>query len=442
MNNRIKNSDSAGNLPSGNSLITTNTNSAAGCDIAPGEQLSDSAQPTKSDATSVTKSARKASGQGLAEIKQGTLVCLGLDVHARQITVVRQIDRSLPQPAQRFSEEDLLAWVQKMMDLGATVISCYEAGCMGYVLDRKLTAIGALNLVVTPQVLSKLKTDKIDARELCLRRERYHAGNLRAFSVVRVPTPEQEAWRERGRHRDRILKERTRLEKRGGSLMLKLGLHAPKGWWKPLAWKDLRKLLAPELAVQVGFWQAKIIELESSQAEAKKALEEEVSQRMESLPSGLGDFTWHRLCGEIVTWTRFKSRREVGSYTGLCPQEKSSGESRRQGSINRHGNPRVRALLIECAWRLTRYESGWHGFLKCPAVLDRKSGSVQRKKQIVAAARRLAVDLWRLETGQTTAEKLGFSKAFSFKPTPLAAASTAAQPASEGAVESGPAGGK
>jgi hypothetical protein len=31
-----------------------------------------------------------------------------------------------------------------------------------------------------------------------------------------------------------------------------------------------------------------------------------------------------------------------------------------------------------------------------------------RKKAIVAVARRLAVDLWRLRTGQRTAEQLGF----------------------------------
>jgi transposase len=434
MHNRTHTSDSAGSLPSENSLSTNNVNTRLDCEV---QSVKEVAAPVR-DAKPAAKAAHKGSSRGLADIRPGTLVCLGLDVHARQITVARQIDRALPQPAQRFTQEDLLIWVQKMIDLGATVISCYEAGCMGYVLHRALTALGALNLVVTPQVLGKLKTDKIDARELCLRRERYHAGNTKAFSVVRVPSPDQEAWRERGRHRDRILRERTRLEKRGGSLMLKLGLHAPKGWWKPLLWKQLAPSLAPELALQVGFWQKAIVELEDSQGGAKKALETEVSARMESLPSGLGEYTWHRLCGEIVTWTRFKNRREVGSYTGLCPQEKSSGESRRQGSINRHGNPRVRALLIECAWRLTRYETGWHGFNKCPALLEPKSGSVKRKKQIVAAARRLAIDLWRLETGQTTAQQLGFSKAFTFKPAPLAAASKGEQPIDNGSAGRSP----
>ena len=39
---------------------------------------------------------------------------------------------------------------------------------------------------------------------------------------------------------------------------------------------------------------------------------------------------------------------------------------------------------------------------------SRALGTV-RKKAIVAVARRLAVDLWRLHTGRCTAEQLGFT---------------------------------
>jgi transposase len=96
----------------------------------------------------------------------------------------------------------------------------------------------------------------------------------------------------------------------------------------------------------------------------------------------------------------------------LCPGENSSGESRRQGPINRHGNPRVRTLLIEAVWRLVRYEPGWRGFVKFPALLDKGAGSRKRRRSVAAAARLLAIDLWRLETGQTTAEKLGMRRDF------------------------------
>jgi len=143
----------------------------------------------------------------------------------------------------------------------------------------------------------------------------------------------------------------------------------------------------------------------------------------------VGHLTWRLLSGEILTWERFKNRREVASYTGLCPKENSSGEHRKTGPINRQGNPRVRTLLIEAVWRLTRYEKDWRGFVKFPALLDKKTGSRRRRKAAAAAARLLAIDLWRLATGQTTAAKLGLSREFRRPEDPPAPATSAADPA-------------
>jgi transposase len=358
-----------------------------------------------------------------ADIVPGTLVCLGLDVHVRQITIVRQIDHALPQPAQRMNQEELLAWVQKMTAAGARVVSCYEAGCFGYGLHRRLSALGVENLVVAPEAWSgTAKTDKRDARELCLRRESYASGNRHVFSVVRVPTLEEEARRSAGRQRERLLKERIRAERRGASLLLLGGIKSTKGWWEPGRWAALSAGLSEPLRSEVGLWQEQAAQYQKLQLAAKERLEEQCAADMASLPGGVGLLTWRLLSGEILTWKRFKNRRQVGSYTGLCPGENSSGERRRQGPINRHGNPRVRTLLIEAVWRLTRYETGWHRFAKFPVLLDRGAGSRQRRKAVVAAARLLAIDLWRLETGQTTAERLGFHKDFCPHRRPEAAA--------------------
>jgi hypothetical protein len=42
-----------------------------------------------------------------------------------------------------------------------------------------------------------------------------------------------------------------------------------------------------------------------------------------------------------------------------------------------------------------------------PVLLEGKTGPAARKKAIVAVARRLAVDLWRIGIGSKTAEELG-----------------------------------
>ncbi len=107
-------------------------------------------------------------------------------------------------------------------------------------------------------------------------------------------------------------------------------------------------------------------------------------------------------------WSRFNNRRQVSSYTGLCPSEHSSGKKRRQGHITKHGNPRVRAKLVECAWRLVRYQPDYPPIQKFrAALLEKKTSPAARKKAIVAVTRRLAVDLWRLFTEQTTPEQIG-----------------------------------
>src|ERR1700733_7543587 len=115
------------------------------------------------------------------------VILLGLDVHAESITVVRQIDGAMPQPAQKFSPPGLLAWVKRKREGAATVWSCYEAGPFGYVLHRQLEALGVKNLVVCPRNweagATGVKTDPGDARALCARLALYQAGNRHIFSV-------------------------------------------------------------------------------------------------------------------------------------------------------------------------------------------------------------------------------------------------------------------
>jgi Transposase IS116/IS110/IS902 family len=79
-----------------------------------------------------------------------------------------------------------------------------------------------------------------------------------------------------------------------------------------------------------------------------------------------------------------------------------------QRKVTKHGNPRLRAALVECAWCLVRFQPQYPPVKKRRRLLAKgaRATGAQRKKAIVAVARHLAVDLWRLHTGQTSAEKL------------------------------------
>ena len=149
---------------------------------------------------------------------------LGLDVHAETIVVVRILDQSSPQPAQKFTPGKFLEWVKKQVALADAVHSCYEAGPFGYGLHRQLVALGLHNVVVQPVCLDERHTgvndDKRDARELALRLDRYVAGNQHALATVRVPTPEEEQKRIQSRQREQLRREVQRVASQGRSLLL------------------------------------------------------------------------------------------------------------------------------------------------------------------------------------------------------------------------------
>jgi transposase len=337
------------------------------------------------------------------------IIVLGLDVHADSITVVRQVDGGMPQPPQTFPPSRLPDWVTRQRERAETVWSCYEAGPFGYVLHRQLEALGVRNLVVCPQSWDELgtgvKTDKGDARALCVRLALYAAGNRHIFTVVRVPTPEQERARAESRLREQVRRTRQRIEAQGRSLLLTQGCRVTGRWWQSAAWLQLSGSLPVWLVELLEPLRECIVKAHQKTERLTQTVEEAAKG---SQPVGLGALSSEVIDREIGDWSRFSNRRQIASYTGLCPGEHSSGGSHRRGSVTKHGNPRLRHTLIETAWRLVRYQPEYRAVRRWIAVLGAPArNAAARKKAIVAIARQLAVDLWRIRTGRVAAEALG-----------------------------------
>jgi len=356
-----------------------------------------------------TRSANTRVSTSTKPAAKAKLIKLGIDVHADSYRVVRQIDNDTPQPAQKFTPTAFLIWVAKQLPLAQQVHSCYEAGPFGYSLHRQLLEMGVGNVVVRPQnwdeLGRKVKTDKTDALALVQRLDRYVQGNRHALAVITVPTLEQEQARSLSRHRQQLQKDRQTHQAQGRSFLLYHGRRVSGQWWQPRPWEILQKLLSP--------WQSRILEslraliLLADQQLAQT--ENEVIGEAASPAKGFGALTSQLLRCEVLDWRRFKNRRQVASLTGMCPSVHASGGRCVQGSITKHGNPRIRRLLVELAWRVIRFQPDYPPVQKWQKQLARKSAGGGRKKAAVAIGRRLAIDLWRMETGRATAAQLHLS---------------------------------
>jgi transposase len=336
------------------------------------------------------------------------VIKLGIDVHQDFYVVVEQVGGSNPKPPQRFKKEAFVLWAAKLKNQGNQVHAVYEACGFGFTLQRQLSALGIDCHVVCPQKLDeqnrRVKTDGLDAKALCLKLDRFVQGNHAALARVRVPTEKEEQLRAIHRQREQLVKTRKRLEAQGRSLMVNHGMEPIQQWWKSRAFARLRvpawmkELLATSQPILLALEQ----KIKTLTLQLQNAAEP-------NQPRGFGALTSVVIDREIGNWNRFSNRRQIGSYTGLCPGEHSSGNTRLQSCVTKHGNPRLRAALVELAWRLVRFQPNYKPIVKWRATLAKGAlaTGAARKKAIVAVARQLAVDLWRVRTGRLSAHSLG-----------------------------------
>jgi len=365
-----------------------------------------------------------AATQGAAPLAE--VIKLGVDTHLHSYSVARMLDSSNPQPAQDMTPEAFVKFVQKQKKLAKRVVVAYEAGPFGFHLYRQLMALGVECLVVVAQDWDerrkKTKTDKIDARHIVLNLDRYLAGNEYALAVVRVPSLQEEVARDLSREREQFKKDRTRFINRGHALMRRYGLGKLGRWWQSDALEPLRPRLlerfadepekaslAERLLSQMADYAEQITQLSVRIGDLTRDLEQASRQRQPSRPKGVGHLSLEKIRREVCDWNRFDNRRQVASYTGLCPGRRESGGHGMDLSVSKCGNPRLRAALVELAWLLVRFQPNYIRLKRWEGVFS-AAGSAARarkKKAIVALARQLAVDLWRIFTGRVKAQDLG-----------------------------------
>jgi transposase len=278
--------------------------------------------------------------------------------------------------------------------------------------------MGVQNLVVDSGSIEvkrrarRAKSDKLDVRKLLEMLMRYDGGESKTWSVVRVPTPAQEDNRQLHRELMTAKEDRTRIILRAKGLLASQGVPGGERGVLPnftalRLWngETLRDGLRVRLEREVAKLEVVEAQIQTLVRERKRLLQNSSDPAVALVRKllkvrGVGIESAWVLVMELFAWRKFSNGNQVGSIAGLCPTPYQSGDMRRELGISKAGNRRVRALMVEIAW-------GWLQFQPQSALakwFERRygtAGSAQRKKGIVALARRLLIALWRyLEQGE------------------------------------------
>lgn len=360
---------------------------------------------TKTSQTTVKSSPKSQSSTAVQKVG---VIKLAVDVHAAKYKVSRQVGDLPLQPVQTFTPETFVGFVKKQVEQAEKVYCAYEAGPTGFWLHRDLAALGVESLVVVAARLDaygrKVTDDRHDARALGLKLSRYVAGEKEALAVVWVPTLELEQRRALSRQRGQFGKIVRSLASMGRGICLLHGHRMRGPWWRKAGWEKAKEELPAWLVEHLDRFRPTMVEAEKQITALTKSIR---AAAPKELPVGMGELTFEQIEREIVDWNRFGNRKQPGSFAGLCGGVSSSGEQHADLPITKHGNWRLRGILIELAWRMARFQPQCHAVARWNQVL--LHGHARRRKQaIVAVARQLLVDLWRWRTGRATPEKLGW----------------------------------
>ena len=250
----------------------------------------------------------------------------------------------------------------------------------------------------------KNKSDRIDSQKLA----KMQALGLHQY--VHMPAAAVRQWRQLIAYRDDLVRRRTASKNRIRALFDTQGERWPAGkkGWTQAAQAELAKIAKPLSECGEQLWRG-ILHEELAALQHTQARLDEVEQKLDTLAAansrvkrltstpGVGNRTAEMVIAMLDDPRRFKTVRQVGSYTGLTPRRVQSGEMDRQMGISHAGNRLLRKLLVQASWIGQRYNP-W-----MKETFERIAGGKKerKKKAIVAVARQLFVRLWAMDRDQT-----------------------------------------
>ena len=291
---------------------------------------------------------------------------IGMDVHKEFVQMAAFEERGEEPIYERRlkNDTDLLVKEVKSFSKRGKTEAAYEAGCLGYVIQRAMEKAGITCYVLPANKVAKnrrdrIKTDKRDARLI--------GRELRSKSIrpISVPDATDEAVRDLLRCREDINEDLRRVKQRLLKFLVRHGHIFTGGktnwterhwrWMDKIAFKhEHERLVYEEYRSQIRMLEERQSRLEQQISEIAESARYKANVNRLRAFKGIDYIIALSILCEIGDFRRFSNAKSFMSYLGFVPSENSSGEKRNQGGITKAGNGHLRRLLIEGAWHYTR----------------------------------------------------------------------------------------
>lgn len=287
---------------------------------------------------------------------------VGMDVHkdSVRIAVLKGTEKQTVYEATVKNDTARIVKLVGGYKAKGTVVAGYEAGCLGYTLQRSLAEAKVDCRVIAPNRIPRVGSERIktDARDAILIARMLKSNEGES---IHVPTAADEAARDLLRCREDIRLQVHQTKQQLVKFLLRNGFIYPSGkqlWTKThrdwMAKCEFHSELQKETFLQ---YQSNLAELESRVERIDATIVEVAMAQPYCEPvarlrcfKGIDYITALALVCEIGDFRRFTSAASFMAYLGLVPSERSSGAKRRQGGLTKTGNTHLRRLLVESSW--------------------------------------------------------------------------------------------
>jgi len=296
----------------------------------------------------------------------GKQLFIGLDVHKKSWSVTIIVDgmehRTFTQPP---DPESLNNYLRRMFPGGEYNSAC-EAGFCGYGIHRRLHELGINNIVInaadipTSQKDKLQKRDPADSRKIARSLEK---GTLRGIYIF---DREHEELRSLNRTRFYLMRDLRRNKGRIKSFLQYYGIPLPKEFdnnqWSLRFITCLKEIKKQTPAGQDAFsnhfqsyehHRKQLLNLSRLVRLRIRQYDNDLYKLLTGI-SGIGPLTASALITELGDINRFKNIDQLGSYVGLIPRVRESGETTYTGGITFRCNTFLRTLLIGSTWQAIR----------------------------------------------------------------------------------------